>query len=149
MSKWYDSILTKVKTAFNLSHDATESEVDAALDQTPTHEKLKEQITAELKAENEQAVSAAVAAVQADLDAANKTNADLQKQVDDLTKENADQKKQIEQQAARITELEKEPAAEHSKGRTETEEGKNSKNLWEDNPVNQRAKTMRERRASK
>lgn len=147
--KWYDSILTKVKGIFSLSHDASESEIDAALDGIKSHADLKAQIQEELKLENEQAVATAVETVQSDLDTANQTNADLQKQVDDLKAENADLQKQNALQATRITELEKEPAAEHTKGKTETEEGKKSEELWDQNPLNQKARAMRERRGSK
>ncbi len=144
--KWYDSILTKVKGIFNLGHDATESEIDAALDGVKSHAELKAQIKSELDAEHQKAVETALEPVKAELANANDTNADLQKQVDDLKKENAELKQQLQSANARITELEKEPAEQHTTGKTETEEGKNSKNLWDNNPVNKRARDMQARR---
>lgn len=145
--KWYDSILTKVKGIFNLSHDATESEIDAALEGVKTHEELKAALKSELEKEHQQDVQAALKPVQDELDAEKAKNADLQKQVDDLKKENADLKAQIEQKNARITELEKEPAAEHTTGKTETEQGKTGNEVWDENPINKKALAMRERRS--
>jgi len=110
--KWYDQILASVKNLLGLESEATEAEVHAALKDTGSREALATSIRAELNAEH----TAAIAAMQTQLDAANASlaasqasNATLTTQVATLTTENATLKAQ--------------PAAERSTGKREEEGG--------------------------
>jgi len=118
--KFYDQILTSIRSLFGMSEDATEQEVHQALSETETREALEQRIREELQAEYETQI------------------ADLNQQ---LVNQRADFEAEMNQLELRIQELEAEPAADHTSGETEMEAAETLPS-WMNDPINQRVRKM-------
>jgi uncharacterized phage infection (PIP) family protein YhgE len=129
--KWYDSIMTKVKSIFNLAHDASESEVDAALAGIQNHEQVRDAIRQELEAEHQQSIAGAIAeakqgndALQAGLAHVESQNEKLQGRITDLEAQITQLQADLTAANGEVERLKKEPAATHTGGATDTDTGK-------------------------
>jgi hypothetical protein len=143
--KWYDSILTSVKSVFGLAHDASESEVHEMLQKTGSMEDAKEAIlkSAEVDFCDKMNVKTNEFEtmkndLESKLTAANTLANDLQKQVTTLEGE-------VGLLQARILELETESTASHTNGETEppTPSGKSGLKSYEQDAVTQRGMKIR------
>lgn len=126
--KFYESILANIKSFFGMEPDATEAEVDAKLDAVQSREAYEAKIREEVKAEYEQQIATLKQEMV-------ENAADLNKQISGL-------KETIERRDVRIAELEKQPAADHTTGVTETEPAEAAAITWKKHPVNERVKAL-------
>lgn len=114
--KWYDNILNGLKTFFNLSADATESEIDQVLTEANA-----QKMNSKKSVDDDEEVFLK----KADFDA---KILQMQKQVTDLEQSVRDLKQSTLDLKTRVAELEKMPAAEQTNGATDDETA-NSKQL--------------------
>lgn len=125
-NKNYEAILTNAKRVFGLAHDATEAEVDQALeDATPIAD-----LRATIEQEESQRLDAQGAQLQADLetaqgerdqartdlDAANARITELEASLATAQGERDQARTDLQAANTRIAELEKDPATEHTNG---------------------------------
>lgn len=149
--KWFNEILTGLKSFFGLEHDATESEVHAALTKHGNLENMKQAIREELQ-EEVNTLQSALAETEKQKDALDNRlkeveaeNATLQATLSDLKKEAETLKADATAKADEIERMKKEPAAEHTGGETEPFEKKTAR-AYENNPLYKRAQEMRKQR---
>ena len=120
--KFYSQILTLVAAFFGMNSESTEAEIHQRLEEAGTLEDMRTQIRQEfeqqIREQNEeiQLLGSQLAAVSEERDA-------LQQQVNE--------------QEERISELEKEPAENHTNGQKETSTKEEA--LWLNSSINQRA----------
>ena len=157
--KWYNEILTALKSFFSLDHDATEQEVHERLTGMKNVDEMKQSIEAEIRQRIEQEegerYGAQIIAEMNRADAAEQKAADLDTRLNDA---NA----QIEVLNARIAQLEKDatalrdqvagleklPAADHTGVQPATGAQAKTDRPYLRNPVYLRAKEMQRRMAA-
>lgn len=156
--KWFNEIMTALKTFFALEHDATEQEVHEKLTGMKTLDEMKASIAADLRATIEQEegerYGAQIIAEAARADTAEAKAADLENRLAEADKQleslQADVKR-LEAQAVelrdKIAALEKLPAADHTSGQPATGATQTDKPYLK-NPLYIRAKAMQSRMAA-
>ncbi len=151
--KWFNEILTGLKSFFSLEHDATEQEVHAAITKHGNLESMKQAIRAELQ-EEVTTLKSAMAEIESQNDALQNRlneveaeNATLQATLSDLKKEAETLRADAKAKADEIEQMKKEPAATHTEGETEPFEKKPAR-AYESNPLYLKAQAMRQRRGT-
>lgn len=145
--KWFNEILTAAKSFFGMEHDATEQEVHEKLTSMKSINDMRAAIQAEeaqrygaqIQAEADRATAAEQRAQELEekLTAANAALDGLQSNINQL-------KADAESLRARITELEKMPAADHTDGQTGTTPATDAaEKPYLNDPITQKAMKIR------
>lgn len=148
--KWFNEILTATKAFFGMEHDATEQEVHEKL----TSMKSINDMRAAIEAEEAQRYGAQIQAEAARATAAEQRAQELEEQLnaantalDQLRNSVTQLRTDAESLRARITELEKLPAATHTDGQTSAAVSTDAaEKPYHRNPIYQRAQQIRRQR---
>ena len=146
--KWFNEIMSGLKSFFSLEHDATEQEVHETLTKHGSLKSFQDSIRAEVGKELEAEKASLLEMtsekerLEGDLKAANAKVGALEADVKRLEADLASQKKDLEAANTTIEKMKAEAADDPTTGPTDTPP-KAGQNLWDKNPINQRAKAMR------
>jgi len=135
--KFYEKILKNTRRFFGMDSEASEAEVDQKLEEAGTLEAFQASIKASIEASMQRELDE----LNAEKESLESINQQQAEKIDQLQQVINEANQKISEMQARIDELEKKPAVDHTSGNS-SDDGKAKEPLWMRNPINRKVASI-------